>query len=132
MNKCKEIMIGDKILDISKVPHQAPDTQKSLNTSNCNCWIVLLLVCILIFQRPNEFYGIHCKLKLRPWMSHSKSNLLLLSAIRPLQLQGPLDSASECCKQLTGSMTVFGKMVKFLPHYRAVSEPFICHPTSST
>lgn len=77
-------MVGDKILDISKVPHPAPDPQKSFNTSNCNCWIVLLLVCILIFQRPNEVYGIHCKLKLRPWMSHFKSNLLLLSAIRPL------------------------------------------------
>lgn len=64
MNKCKEIMIGDKILDTSKVPHPALDTQKSFN--NSNCWTVLLLVCILIFQRPNEVDGIHCKLKLRP------------------------------------------------------------------
>lgn len=27
---------------------------------------------------------------------------------------------------------VFGRTVKLLPHYHAVSEAFICHPTSPT
>ena len=47
MNICEEIMILDELLDISKAPHPVCGTQKPLN--NCNCWVLLLLVCILIF-----------------------------------------------------------------------------------
>lgn len=64
MNICKEIMTVDEILDISEAPDLVLGTQKSL--SNCSCWVLLLLVCILIFQRHNEVDGIYCKLKLRP------------------------------------------------------------------
>lgn len=47
MNIREEIMILDELLDISKAPHSICGTQKLLN--NCNCWVLLLLVCILTF-----------------------------------------------------------------------------------
>lgn len=64
MNICKEIMTVGKILVISKEPDLVLGTLKSL--SNCNCWVLLLLVCILIFQGHNEVDRIYCKLELRP------------------------------------------------------------------
>lgn len=49
MNVCKELMIVDEILDISKTPRPVLGTQESLN--NCSGWVLLLLVCILVLSR---------------------------------------------------------------------------------
>ena len=57
MDMYKEMIIGE-ILGISQAP-PLPGTLKSLN--NCNCWVLLLLVCILIFQGHNEVDGIYGK-----------------------------------------------------------------------
>lgn len=104
-------MTVDEILDTRKAPQPDPGTWKSLNIYNC--WALLLLVCILIFQRPEEADGIFYKLELR--LKPGRVNLDVPFKKQPApgccnslpsDHRSHLTRQVNCCKQLRRSEMV--------------------------